>query len=81
MLFHLLLGYGLTRTLLPLVSVMDRLPSWAGHAFAALLNAVAAPFHVVNYLGSVIGGRLLTLNQMVRLFAFHRSQLTINPGA
>lgn len=68
MLFHLLLGYGLVRMLLPLVSVMDRLPSWVPRGFAAVLNAAAAPFHVVNYLGSVVGGRLLTTRRMETLF-------------
>jgi hypothetical protein len=68
MLFHLLLGYGLVRTLLPLVGLMDRLPPWVGRAFAATLNAVAVPFHLVNYLGSVVGGRLLTPRRMETVF-------------
>jgi hypothetical protein len=68
MLFHLVLGYGLVRILLPLVAVMDRLPPWVGRGFAAVLNAVATPFHVVNYVGSVVGGRLLTLHRMEVLF-------------
>jgi len=68
MLFHLLLGYGLVRMLLPLVSVMDRLPPRVGRGFAAVLNAVAAPFHLVNYLGAVLGGRLVTTRRMAMLF-------------
>jgi len=68
MLFHLLLGYGLIRVLLPLVAVIDRAPPRAGRAFAAVLNAGATPFHAVNYLGSVVGGRLLSTRRMARLF-------------
>lgn len=68
MLFHLLLGYGLVRVLLPLVSGMDRLPPWVGRGFAAVLDAVAAPFHIINYLGSVVGSRLVTTRRMAMLF-------------
>ena len=76
MLFHLLLGYGLVRILLPLVGIMDRLPPWVGRGFAATLNAGAAPFHVVNYVGSVVGGRVLTPRRMARLFDHTCAALT-----
>jgi DinB superfamily len=68
MLFHLLLGYLVVRTLLPLVAVITRLPPPARRGFAAVLNAAARPFHLVNYLGSVLGGHLLTLSRMAALF-------------
>lgn len=64
MLFHLLLGYAVTRTLLPLVRAVSRLPPPLGRGFAAVLNAGRAPFNVVNYFGSMIGGHLLTLHRM-----------------
>ncbi len=68
MLFHLLIGYLVTRTLLPLVWLMSRLPKPIGRGFAATLNAAARPFHLVNYLGSVAGGHVLRLTAMQWLF-------------
>jgi DinB superfamily len=68
MLFHLLFGYLIVRRLLPLVRLVSALPRPVGRAFAAALNAGARPFHVVNYLGSVGGGRLLSPDRMGRWF-------------
>ncbi len=68
MLFHLLFGYLVTRALLWLVRLFSRLPRWFGRGFAATLNAGTVPFHLVNYLGSVAGGRVLSLALMGRLF-------------
>jgi hypothetical protein len=50
LLFHMVLGYLVVRTLLPLVHALGRL----GHSrgFAVTLNAGHRPFHVINYLGS-----------------------------
>lgn len=58
LLFHMVLGYGVVRTLLPLVRAFGRL----GHSrgFAATLNAGRRPFHRVNYLGPCVAARLLT---------------------
>lgn len=55
MLFHMLFGYMLVRALLPLLGVFARLPRAVGRAFAGLLNAGARPFHVINYVSSVLG--------------------------
>lgn len=68
MLFHLLLGYLLVRTLRPLVWLISRLPPAARRGFAAVLGAGSRPFHMVNYLGSVVGGHALPLPTMGRLF-------------
>ena len=46
----MLLGYGLLRSLLPLVRTLGRLPDGFSRAFAGALNAATRPFHVVNYL-------------------------------
>lgn len=56
-LFHMVLGYGIVRTLLPLVRTLGRL----GHSrgFAATLNASRRPFHWINYLGPCVAARLL----------------------
>jgi hypothetical protein len=58
LLFHMVLGYGVVRTLLPLVRALGRL----GHSrgFAATLNAGRRPFHWINYVGPCIAARLLT---------------------
>ena len=65
LLFHLVLGYLVVRTLMPLVHALGRL----GHSqgFAATLNAARHPFHVINYLGSCGGGQLLTTRAMAAL--------------
>jgi hypothetical protein len=55
LLFHMVFGYLLVRVLLPFVQVVSRLPAPFGRGWAALLNSVTRPFHVVNYLGSVGG--------------------------
>ena len=55
----MLFGYLLVHNLLILVKVFSRLPRRVSKAFAATLNAATRPFHVVNYLGSLGGGRVL----------------------
>ena len=67
LLFHMLFGYLLVRNLRPLVRALSRLPDGASRTFAALLNAATRPFHVVNYLGSLGGARVLGRPRMVRL--------------
>ncbi len=51
-------GYLLVLRLLPLVQVLGRLPDGVSRRFAALLDAVTRPFHVVNYWGSVGAARV-----------------------
>ena len=67
LLFHMLFGYLLVHNLLPLVKVFARLPRRASKIFAAMLNAATRPFHVVNYLGSLGGCRVLGRSGMPRL--------------
>jgi hypothetical protein len=70
LLFHMLFGYLLVRSLLILVKAFTRLPRRASKAFAATLNAATRPFHVVNYLGSLGGARVLGHTRMERLMDF-----------
>jgi hypothetical protein len=65
LLFHIVLGYGVVRTLLPLVRTLGRL----GHSrgFAAGLNAGRRPFHWVNCVGPCVAARLLTPRVMTAL--------------
>jgi hypothetical protein len=69
MLFHLLLGYLLVRNLMPLVWIISRLPRPLRRGFAATLNAAARPFHVMNYVASVIPGRAISVRRMNKMFA------------
>ena len=65
LLFHMVFGYLIVRTLMPLVHLLGRL-GWS-RRFAATLNSLRRPFHVINYLGSVGGGQLLSPAAMTRL--------------
>ena len=80
MLFHLLLGYLVVRTLRPILWVVTRLPPAGRRGFAAVLNAGTRPFHVVNYLGCRMN-RLDVYHYPRRHFENHRRQLTlVQPG-
>lgn len=68
MLFHMLLGYFVVRTLLPLVKAFGHLPRPVSRGFAATLNAGTRPFHPINYFGSWAGGHLLSPRFMQRRF-------------
>nr|WP_091627916.1 DinB family protein [Amycolatopsis saalfeldensis] len=68
LLFHMLLGYLIMRALLTLVRLFGRLPSNVSRAYARLLNAGTKPFDAVNYLGSRLGGNVLTRHRMGVLF-------------
>ncbi|HEV7974030.1 DinB family protein [Amycolatopsis sp.] len=68
LLFHMLLGYLIMRALLTLVRVFGRLPARVSRAYARLLNAATAPFDVVNYAGSWLGGTFLGCERMAVMF-------------
>ena len=59
LLFHMLFGYLIVRTLLGLVRGLGRLPPGFGRTWSRVLNSATRPFHVVNYLGSVGGALVL----------------------
>lgn len=65
LLFHMVFGYIIVRTLTPLVQLLGRL-GWS-RRFAATLNALHRPFHVINYLGSSGGGQLVSPRRMAAL--------------
>jgi hypothetical protein len=67
LLFHMLFGYLLVRNLRVLVWGFSRLPDGASRRFAAILDAGTRPFHVVNYVGSLFGARVLGYPRMARL--------------
>jgi hypothetical protein len=67
LLFHMLLGFLVVRTVLPLVRFIGRRPPRVGRGFAATLNAGSRPFHAVNYLGGCLGGFVLRGERLVRV--------------
>jgi len=67
LLYHMVFGYLIVRTLLPLVRVVSRLPPPVGRGWAALLNATSRPFHLINYWGSVGGARVFDHARMEAL--------------
>jgi hypothetical protein len=67
LLFHMVFGFLVVRTLLPLVRLMGSLPAPVGTGFAALLDSARGPFHVVNYWGSCLGARVFDATRMDRL--------------
>ena len=68
LLFHMLFGYLVVRRLLPLVRFLGRLPDGVSRVFAATLDSGTKPFHVINYLGSLGGARVLGSAGMERVF-------------
>ena len=58
LLFHMVFGYVIVRTLMPLVHALGRL----GHSRAVRRHPQRGrrPFHLINYLGSCGGGQILT---------------------
>lgn len=74
----MLFGYLLVTVLLWLVRGFSRLPDGASRRFAAVLNRATRPFHVINYVGSLAGARVLGYPGMQRLMGqvirhLHRS--------
>ena len=67
LLFHMVFGFLVVRTLLPLVRDMGRLPAPVGRGFAALLDSTRRPFHVINYWGSRVGARVFDAGRLGRL--------------
>ena len=64
LLFHMLFGYLIVRALLVLVRVFGLLPDGASKAFARLLDSARRPFHLINYIGSCAGARIIPPRRM-----------------
>lgn len=64
LLFHMLFGYLLIRSLLMLAGLFARLPASASRVFAKALGTMTVPFHWVNYLGSCAGARVFSPRRM-----------------
>jgi hypothetical protein len=67
LLFHMVFGYLVVRSLLPLVRGFGRLPLACSRCFSAGLHAVRRPYHLINYAGSCVGAALLSPSRMTAL--------------
>ena len=67
LLFHMLFGYMIVRTLVWLVRGFSMLPPNCSRGYAQALNTGTRVFHVVNYLGSLGGARVLGRRGMKRV--------------
>lgn len=76
LLFHMLFGYLLVRNLLWLVRGFAKLPGRYSRRFAAGLNAATRAFHVINYLGSLVGARVLGRSGVERVMDRVSASLT-----
>ena len=85
LLFHMLFGYLIVRALLVLAHFFGRLPGGASKAFAEFLDSARRPFHLINYLGSCAGARLIPPARMAgaldRVIAALQRRLRQEPGA
>jgi hypothetical protein len=80
LMFHMLFGFVLVRALLVLVKGFGRLPATVSAVFAAALNACTRPFHLVNYLGAMLGGMILGVAAMSRLMDHTIGHLRVSLG-
>jgi hypothetical protein len=66
LLFHMLFGYLVVRTLLRLVRAFGRLPDSISRIYSRMLNGANRPFHLINYWGSRGGALLCGRDRMGR---------------
>lgn len=64
LLFHMVFGYMVVQRLLVLIKVFGRLPDSVSRVFARVLDAVTAPFDVVNYYGSCAAALVYNRHRM-----------------
>lgn len=67
LLFHMVFGFLIVRTLIPLVRAVSALPPSAGRGFARVLDSGRVPFHWINYAGSCVGALVFNHARMGRL--------------
>lgn len=66
LLFHMVFGHMIVRTLLPLVRISSHLPRSWSKAFARVLNASTTPFDIANYWGTRPAALPFNRNRMQR---------------
>lgn len=60
LLFHMLFGYLITRSLLTLVRLIGHAPCGAQRGFASALDAATPAFHRINFWGACAGGAVMS---------------------
>lgn len=65
---HMLFGFIVALTLLPMTRLWGRLPKGWSKPFAWLLNASTRPFNWFNALGARMQGKVFTYNRLGKLF-------------
>jgi hypothetical protein len=78
LLFHMLLGFLITRPLPVLARVFARLPASTSRRFAALLNAATPLFDEVNFYGACAGARMVRRRRLVA--RFNHAIAALHPG-
>src|SRR3954454_23149699 len=74
-LFHMMFGFLILLSLVPLVRLFGRLPKSFSKSFAALLNSVTGPFNWINSLGPRVGGRILTRKSLGNVYDWVYSRI------
>jgi hypothetical protein len=64
LLWHMLFGYLVVRSLLVLVHVLGRLPRGVSRGFARFLDHAVVPFDLVNYAGPCAAVKVVSLRRM-----------------
>lgn len=64
LLFHMVFGYMVVQRLIVLIKVFGRSPDSVSRVFARVLDAVTAPFDVVNYYGSCAAALVYNRHRM-----------------
>ena len=80
LLFHMLFGYLIVRALLWLVRGFSMLPVALLAPLRPGLNAATRPFHVINYLGSLGGARVLGHSRMEQRHGPRRPRASSAPS-
>lgn len=72
---HMLFGFIVTATLLPMTRLWGRLPKGSSKPFAWLLNAFTTPFNWVNALGARMQGKFFTYKRLGKLYDYFYTSL------
>ena len=68
LLFHMLIGYLVVWSLVPLLHLFSRLPPQASERYAALLNRAERPFNSINYWSTCLGAAFYRPDRMKTTF-------------
>lgn len=69
LLFHMWFGQRIARVVVPLIGLTSRLPLWLTRAYAKVLTRATRPYEWINYVGAVVGVRVVGLDRARRWMA------------